>query len=86
MEKIKTFFCYIGIFFLGIFGGILLALLRRCYLNRRGSTDNSDGTEDLSGGFESIEGKLSRAEEILRNAINRSKEGNKGKGESDKDN
>jgi hypothetical protein len=86
VEKIKTFFCYIGIFFLGIFGGILLALLRRCYINGRGSTDNSDGTEDLSGGFESIEGKLSRAEEILRNAINRSKEGNKGKGESDKDN
>ena len=86
MEKIKTFFCYIGIFFIVVFGGVLITLLRKCSFDRRGSTDNTDGVKDLSGGIESIEGRLSRAEEILRNAINRSKEGNSSGEEVSKDN
>lgn len=86
MEKIKTFFCYIGIFFVVILGGVFITVLRRCSPDRRGSTDNNDGVKDLSGGIENIEGRLSRAEEILRNAINRSKEGNRSGEEDSKDN
>ena len=78
-SKIKNALCIIGAFsVVAVLSAFVFCTKRKtfCDNDAGGSTGNAEADRRITEGLSSSEARLRRAEEILRNAINRSKERN----------
>ena len=78
-NKVKNALCIVGAFtVVAVLSAIVIFTKRKtfCDNDAGGSSGNAEADRRITEGLSSSEARLRRAEEILRNAINRSKEGN----------